>query len=479
MASPDFKDYVDLTINDVQPADIYSAAVTYAQTSLPEFSPRQGTVEDAILQAMSYVSGVMTGAINRLPNGLMEGVLRLIGLTRSEATFATGNVIFTAIDTAGATIPAGTQVSYLETVDGVSTQHIFATTESATIAEGSDTSSAIPVVAQSAGQKPYIASGTSLIILVASNRLLSCATSGALTQGVTGESDEDFFNRGATYLASLSEALVTPTQITNYTTATYTDVHRAKTYNNTLIDHSDGVTIFESSGSLGASITADPNSDFSAIPTAGDRFIIHDATDAKFNGEFEVTSVGTSPDRVIYFSNSVGASTSEVYSGGYHLDILEGLATSRTAIGGETVTVVAGEEGAALTAADKATIQSDIEERLIAGLNYYVMNAMLVNIEVSITISVLPGFDELTVRTAVDTAITEYLSPDAWDWSTRVRVNSILSRASQVNGVDYVSGATIALDAGESKASIDGTTGDCIFTYDGSLPVASVSVGSI
>ena len=210
MASPDFKDYVDLTINDVQPADIYSAAVTYAQTSLPEFSPRQGTVEDAILQAMSYVSGVMTGAINRLPNGLMEGVLRLIGLTRSEATFATGNVIFTAIDTAGVTIPAGTQVSYLETVDGVSTQHIFATTESATIAEGSDTSSAIPVVAQSAGQKPYIASGTSLIILVASNRLLSCATSGALTQGITGESDEDFFNRGATYLASLSEALVTP-----------------------------------------------------------------------------------------------------------------------------------------------------------------------------------------------------------------------------------------------------------------------------
>ena len=58
-------------------------------------------------------------------------------------------------------------------------------------------------------------------------------------------------------------------------------------------------------------------------------------------------------------------------------------------------------------------------------------------------------------------------------------MNSILSRASQVNGVDYVSGATIALDAGESKASIDGTTGDCIFTYDGSLPVASVSVGSI
>lgn len=479
MASPDFKEYVDLTINDVQPADIYAAAITYAQTALPEFQPRQGTVEDSILQAMSYVAGVMTGAINRLPNGLMEGVLRLIGLERSEATFASGNVIFTAIDTAGVTIPAGTQVSYLETVDGVSTQHIFATTQSATIAAGSDTSSAIPVVAQSAGQKPYIASGTSLIILVASNRLLSCATSGTLTQGAAGESDEEFFDRGTTYLASLSEALVTPLQITNYTTTNYTDVHRAKTYTNTLVDQSSGVTIFESSGNLGASITADPNSDFSATPSAGDRFVIHDATDTKFNGEFEVASVGTSPDRVIYFTNSVGASTGEVYSNGYHLDMLEGLATSRSDIGGETVTVVAGENGVGLNQTDKATIQTDVSSRLIAGLNYYVTNATLVNIEVSITVKVLDGFDELTVRTAVDTAITQYLSPDSWDWSTRVRVNSVLTRASQVNGVDYVHSAAIALDAGENKASIDGTTGDCIFTYDGSLPVASVSVGAI
>lgn len=479
MASPDFKQYVDLTVNDVQPADIYAEAITYAQTALPEFQPRQGTVEDALLQAMSYVAGVMTGSINRLPNGLMEGVLRLIGLERAEATFATGNVVFTAIDTAGATIPAGTQVSYLETVDGISTQHIFYTTQSATIASGSSTSGDVPVVAQTAGLKPFIADGTSLTILVASNRLLSCATSGTLTQGAVGESDEDYFDRGATYLASLSEALVTPLQITNYVLANYTEAHRATTINNALIDQSDGVTIFESSGNLGASLTADPNNDFSAVPSAGDKFVIHGASDTNFNGEFEVGSVGSSPDRVIYFTNTVGASTGEVYSDGYHLDIIEGLSTGRTDVGGSTVTVVSGEEGASLTAADKETIRSDVDGRLIAGLNYYIVNALLVNIEVSITIKVLAGFDELSVRTAVDTVITDYLSADSWDWSTRVRTNSILTRASQVNGVDYVDDVTIALDAGETKASIDGSSGDCLFSYDGSLPVATVSVGAL
>ena len=52
MASPDFSEYIDLTINDLQPPDIYSLAREYALVSLPEFNPRTGTVEDAVLQAM-------------------------------------------------------------------------------------------------------------------------------------------------------------------------------------------------------------------------------------------------------------------------------------------------------------------------------------------------------------------------------------------------------------------------------------------
>ena len=39
MPSPDFSEYIDLTINDLQPEDVYNGAVEYARTALPEFDP--------------------------------------------------------------------------------------------------------------------------------------------------------------------------------------------------------------------------------------------------------------------------------------------------------------------------------------------------------------------------------------------------------------------------------------------------------
>jgi len=478
MTSPDFTEYVDLTINDAQPEEIYNNSLTYALTTLPEFSPRQGTVEDALLQAMAYISGLMSGAINRLPNGILEGVLRFIGLEREEATYATGEVLLTAIDNSGVTIPAGTQVAYVETVDGVTTQYVFRTDQNATIDAG-DTTVTTPITALSAGEKPFIASGTTLVILSASSKLLSAAFSGTLTQGVNGESDSDYFTRGATYLSSLSDTLVTPNQFTSHVLANYPAVHRCKTYSNTHIDQSDGVQIFESGGNLGASLILDPNSDFSAVPQAGDFFQIHDASDAKFNGYFEVDSVASSPDQTIYFANTVGASTGETFTGDFHLDMLEGLDTGRSEVGGNVTLAMTGENGVPLSNDEKQEVLDGITPLIIAGLMLTPINGILVEIEVEITIAVLAGYDELSVRTAVDTLITSYLSPDEWDWSNRVRVSAIQARAAQVAGVDYVDSVTIALDAGEAKATIDGSSGDALFAYDGSLPVATVSVGSL
>lgn len=209
MTSPDFRDYIDLTINDVQPDNIYQGSVTYARTAAPEFTPRVGTVEDALLQAMAYVGGVMSGAINRLPNGLMEGMLRVLGFERSEATFATGAVIFTAIDDAGVTIPAGTQVVYREVTDSGTINHVFSTDSSVTISSGNTQSASTAMTAVLAGQKPTISDGDTLLIATATNRLLSAEFDGSLTQGGASESDEDYFTRGRAYLASLNSSLAT------------------------------------------------------------------------------------------------------------------------------------------------------------------------------------------------------------------------------------------------------------------------------
>lgn len=230
MTSPDFREYVDLTINDLQPDEIYDLAKEYAILALPEFDPRTGTVEDALLQAVAYVSGLVTGAINRLPNGLIEGLMKLLGFNRREATFATGKVQFSVIDDAGITIPSGTQLAYNEVRDNTTIVHLFETILPVTVDVGDSVSPEIGIVALEAGVKPVIADGEYLTILTPIGRLFDAEFQGSLVQGADSESDNSFFDRAATYFLSLSSSLATATQTTSYVLTNYPDAYRTQAY---------------------------------------------------------------------------------------------------------------------------------------------------------------------------------------------------------------------------------------------------------
>lgn len=230
MTSPDFREYVDLTINDLQPDEIYDQAKEYAILALPEFDPRTGTVEDAVLQAVSYASGLVTGAINRLPNGLIEGLMQLLGFNRRQATFAAGKVQFSVIDDAGITIPGGTQLAYNELRDNTTIVHIFETIQPVTVDVGDEVSPEVGIVALEAGVKPVIADGELLTILTPIGRLFDAEFKGSLVQGADSESDSSFFNRASTYFLSLSSSLATATQTTSYVLTNYPDAYRTQAY---------------------------------------------------------------------------------------------------------------------------------------------------------------------------------------------------------------------------------------------------------
>lgn len=477
MASPDFSEYIDLTINDQQPDEIYDAAVEYAKTSLPEFTPRTGTVEDAMLQAMSYVSGLVTGSINRLPNGLMEGILRLMGFSRTEDTYSTGSVIFTSIDDTGLSIPIGTQVAYTETTDTGSVQHIFETTAGGQIDVGSTVSAAVPIVAVDTGEKPAIADGETLLVLTASNKLFSVTLSGTLSQGVIGESDAEYFTRGAAFLQGLSGAVTTSGQISSYVLTNFKEAYRAKALDLVEVDSLTGVQIFESGGLIGASLTPNLTS-FDPPANAGDVVRIYGATPDYFNGVFEVDSVEPYPGSAIYFTNTVGASSGETSSSSFTLELLEGLKyTTADDLGSVTVAVLS-VDATDLSVASRAEIRTSLVQKMIAGVTVDVINALVVPIDVSIVFGLADGYSELDVRTAIDTAITDYLSPQYWDWSDTIRLNSIVTRVAQLDGVSYVDSVSMALTAGELLA-YQGVGGDITFLYKGVLPRASVTVAVV
>jgi hypothetical protein len=467
VTSPDFLSYVNLTVFDKQPRDLYDEAVDYAKLVLPELEVRAGTLEDALLQSMSYVGGELIASINRLPNGLMEGILNLMGFARQEATYATGSVIFEMIDNDGAIIPTGTQVGYTETVDGISTFHTFSTIASVTIAAGSTTSTAVNIIADSAGIKPALLIDQPMIVVSASNRILSAELGSALVSGLSSESDNQYFSRGATFLASLSSSLTTSSQVQQYILNTYPDVHRCYVYDLTKLTTVAGFTNLTRAS--GTTVTATIGSGHGIA--VNDIVRVVGAVPAAFNGTFVVTA---SASTTITWADS-GSNESTTTDGTlYHFD---SLATAAADQPGFVTIFVSDESGESLSSTDLATIKNDVEEKTVAGLTIGIEAPILVNITAVITLRTKVGYSTLSIQDAVDAYLTELLSPGGWDWSSRLRVNQIIARITQIAGVDYVATLVFTIDSGYSNyATVDGATGDVIMTYRGALPVSTITV---
>jgi hypothetical protein len=236
MTSPDFREYVDLTIYDTTPQILYDDSVTYAQTAMPEFEPRIGTIEDALLQGMAFVGAILATGINRLPNGLMEGILNLLGFTRNEAQFATGTATITTSINSGTIIPKGTVFTYDVFEDGITTSYPFETDSDLVLASTFDEGD-ITITATNAGKYPALLAGQSLTLVSQVPYVIAVELTDDIEVGADAETQTQFFNRGAQYLASLNSTIATSAQMTNYISANYTTVPVFKVYD--LVNSSD------------------------------------------------------------------------------------------------------------------------------------------------------------------------------------------------------------------------------------------------
>lgn len=224
MAAPDFSDYINLTVYDLEPIDIYNEAVSYARTALPELEVRAGTVEDALIQAVSYSTSLLVGSLNRMPDGLMEGILKLLGFNRLEATFSEGTATFVVDDTNGVIIPSGTVISYEElTSEGNIVSWTYETTSDLVIASGFSTGT-VAIRALNAGLYPSIFAGQDMVLVSPAAGVLTVDLASQTSVGSDSETNAQYFSRGSQYLGSLSSALVTRQQIQNYIDVNYSTI---------------------------------------------------------------------------------------------------------------------------------------------------------------------------------------------------------------------------------------------------------------
>jgi hypothetical protein len=458
MASPNFAEYIDLTINNKTTETVYNDAVEYAQISLPEFSPRVGTIENALLEAMSHSTASLITMINALPDGLMEGLLNLMGFTRIEATASTATVLIELSINTGATITSGTIFSYdVYDSNNVLTQYLYETVNDLTIASGATTGS-VSVIASDPSVYPDIPVPSNLTVVSSTPYILDVTLTVLATVGTDTETDAEYFNRAVTYLGSLSSAITTASQLTNYIAVNYPTVSRYKVYDLTQAKENDIVNAVLTSNVV--TLTSRYDHGFSV----GDSVIVSGMATAAYNGTYTITVVPTTTTfRYAKTNSNIATAVTTVGA----VVLASGMLLATSNVGGAVTISLCDSTGASISVAQKLAISTDIQSRVVAGLNVYMHDMNTFDVAVSCTVVVEPNYSTTSVGTAVSEAIEAYLSVSGWDFSSSINNLYLTTIASKVVGVKYVS----ALDV-----DISGTT---TFATNNSLSVTILEKGAI
>lgn len=471
----DFSEYVNLKIFDKEPGDIYRDSLELARLSLPEFNLRTGTPEDAIFQAMAYISSLNIAAINRLPNRLMSGIVSMLGYQRQEAVPAQADATITLNTYDGGTVPAGTVFSYQATFEDEIIEVAFQTVEplemAATDLEISVDypSASTTLVCLEGGIIPPLDDSFSLNIVSSGTLISSCITNSPnnFVNGINADTDEDYLSKATTYLRSLTSALTKSTQVDAYLLNDYPDViSRAKSYDLTKNGTSEtkNITVNREIGIVNTFLTsnlATVETDGNHLYVVGDVVeieVFDNAASATFNGTHTITATGdTTFSFVKVATNSASTSvTASAYTGvdapGY-------------------VTIFAYGLNDFLTNVQKAQILSDVRSKAVAGLTFEILDPTLVTLNISGTVMIDENYDSESVEIAVNSALVDYLSPNKYPLTLdRVRKNQIVSLIASIPGVVFVDSLTLST-TGDNWLPQHGD--DVLFLNKGTLPIIS------
>lgn len=231
MVSPDVTPYVDLRVLDRDAQDVFEAALTNLLTYLPEWVPREGQTEVLLLESLALEVEESIFAVNRVPGAVVEVLLRLYGIDRDLGAPPVTTLQFTATNSAGYTIPAGTRVVLqLSGGDGEDVV-VFATDVPLVIPAGSTTGTVTATGDRSTSAANGTVVGAPVQLLDSVSAVEAVTLFATVSAGRDEELDEDWFARGVQRFSRLAETLVLPAHFTA-AALEHPEVARATTIDN-------------------------------------------------------------------------------------------------------------------------------------------------------------------------------------------------------------------------------------------------------
>ena len=481
----DFRQYVDLTPYDTDPTDIYLGAIRLARMTLPEFELRQGTVEDALFQAFSYMQMLGVSAINRLPDRLMEGISRILGITRDEGTRATVDVVVTLNDipdadnpftfaqssafTYGITYASGT-VSYpfmttkLETFSAAAVR--VASTGNVAIANGLENGDTIDGVTLATGDRVLLKAQTA----GAENGIYVVVASGAASRALDADDVSEL-----PLFVSVTEGTVGENTGWNMTnTGTITLGTTALTYVTGTYPQKT-VTLSSQGVGVHPTPTAGQVVELAAIAPQVETAVVANPTN--FTGGKNPESDNAYLDRCVTHlqglsSTAITANQMRSYVLLSHADVSRckvynlvkaadrdldpfGSPPGITEYAGYLLVVVYGQTGL-LTSTERSDIAISAANRTSAGLTVAIEDPYLIDLTVTAEVLVEKRRASADMDTDITLALRRSLSPTIWSGKAEAILNSEVTETIRgVDGVVYVSKVVIAPTGSSSIAATE------------------------
>ena len=432
MPSPDVRPYVDLTLFDGSAQAVYMRALDYVRTALPEYQPREGTVESVILQAFAQEVQEAINSINRIPGAITEVLLRLLDVERNNGTRATAVVKFIAQTMVDQSIPGGVRMYYqaatnsdvllLETTSPLTLTHDkIITSISQTLTTATVTTATRHGL--SVGNTVTI-TGTGVSGL--DNYLSSVAVTSVGATGYT-------FTLTSTNSGSFSATLgtVTPansipaTGFVNVQTTAITESFNGLASGTALriLSVVPSVASAELATTLTGGVAAESDTEYFSRGTSTLGRLSAALVTAQQIEQYVVEG-GNFPDA---YRVKVADTTNAGRVGGYSSNVM--IAVSP--IDGSPNNLLSGVGNGSVTPTSSSygvldQVYDGINERLHAGLSMSVTHPSYITLAVTATVALPDGLSANAVSTACVATLNSYLSPNMWGWSTAVRASELI-----------------------------------------------------
>lgn len=455
--STDSPELVPITLVDLTEQDLVDIALTDAAVKLPEWEPREGNTEVVLLEAQALITAELVYALNLLPDSVLEAVIGLYGLERDLGAPPAASFQFATSAATETVVPAGTRVRITYNTDDALD---FLTNTDLLIPAGG-TATVTATAEENTDELNGSPTGITVELVDAILAVDTVTLTGNITGGRLLEESPAYRQRGANLFARLTSSLVLPSHFTA-AALEFAGVARATTvdkYNPTAVLPTPGpvtATPSTTGGTLAAGTysyrVSATNADGETLASAAVTAATTGTTGSVALSWPAVTApTGTDPVTGYKVYGRVGGAegllatvtgTSYTDTGAAAVGAPPPTANTTGGDPGDHlghVTVAVGATGGGAVAPDTVTdLLADLTSKAHAGLTVHAIAPTITAVDVTASVTILPGYVAATVIDAIEAALTDYLNPDTWAWSGTVYRNELIALIDRVAGVDRV-----------------------------------------